>query len=141
MRLLLDTNILLDCLVMEKSGLPRAGKAASGELLTRCDNGIHQGLMAWHTLPIVAYYFRKENTPQDTGIMMDNLMTMLEIPTVGQSQAASWRTFGLTDFEDALQAACAIAGVADMIITRNLSDFAGIAIPVMTPEAFLAAFP
>ena len=141
MRLLLDANILLDCLVLEASGRPRPGKAASGELLTRCDHEIRQGLVAWHTLPIVAYYFQKQRSAGDTGTMMDHLMTMLEIPAVGHAQAVSWRTFGLTDFEDALQAVCAFAGMADVIITRNLADFAGIAMPVMTPEAFLAAHP
>ena len=31
MRVMLDANVLLDCLVLEASGLPRPGKAASDQ--------------------------------------------------------------------------------------------------------------
>ena len=141
MRILLDANILLDCLVLESNGLPRTGKSASDELLGRCDTGQHHGLVAWHTLPIIAYYFGKQHNAEDTGNMMDSLMAMLEVPPVGHQQALGWRSHGLADFEDALQVASAVAALADVIITRNLQDFRGIPIPCMTPEVFLTTFP
>lgn len=141
MRVMLDANVLLDCLVMEASGLPRAGKAASDQVLNLCDAGSHQGLVAWHTLPIVAYYHGRQHDAGDTAAMMDMLLAILEAPTVGHRDAVNWRSHGITDFEDALQVASALAGVADVIITRNVADFAGCAVPVMTPEAFLAAYP
>lgn len=56
MRVMLDANVLLDCLVNEANGQPRAGKTACEQILTLCDTGVHQGLVAWHTLPIAAYY-------------------------------------------------------------------------------------
>ena len=73
--------------------------------------------------------------------MMDSLIAMLEVPSVTHRDAVNWRSHGLADFEDALQCACAVAGEADVIVTRNTEDFAGSTIPVMTPEAFLAAHP
>ena len=109
-------------------------------MLTLCDTGIHHGLVAWHTLPIVAYYHGRQNTGQETAAMMDMLLTMLEVPTVGHRDAANWRTHQVADFEDALQMAGAAAGVTDVFITRNGTDFAGSPLPMMTPEAFLAAF-
>lgn len=141
MRVLLDANVLLDCLVLESTGLPRSGKAASDQVLTLCDSGIHHGIVAWHTLPIIAHYYRKQNTAHDTGAMMDALLAMLEVPTVAHSDAAGWRMVGITDFEDALQTTSAIAGGASVIITRNTGDFAGSPLPAMTPEEFLAAYP
>lgn len=140
MRLLLDANVLLDCLVMESSGMPRPGKAASEAILNDCDAGKHQGLIAWHTLPIISYYHGKKYPGAVTGQMMDQLLTFLEVPIVGQAQAVKWRTYGIADFEDALQVACAITGKADLIITRNGRDFANSVIPAMTPEKFLATF-
>ena len=104
MRVLLDANVLLDCLVLEASGLPRPGKAASDSVLTLCDEGVHQGLVAWHTLPIVAYYHGKQNAELQTGLMMDSLLSMLEVPSVGHQHAVDWRSHGTLDFEDALQA-------------------------------------
>ena len=139
MRVLLDANVLLDCLVLEGSGLPRIGKAASEQVLELCDQGLHEGLIAWHTLPILAYYHGRQNQPADTAAMLDGLLLVLHVPVVGHAEAASWRTTSLSDFEDALQVVCASAGRADIIITRNTDDFAASAIPVMTPEDFLTA--
>lgn len=141
MRVFLDANVLLDCLVLEASGLPRAGKAASEQVLTSCDAGVHWGLVAWHTLPIVAYYHERQGNRQDTASMMDTLLAMLEVPTVHHSDALNWRSHGIDDFEDALQLASAVAGGADVLITRNTSDYTGSKIPVMTPEEFVARFP
>ena len=137
-RILLDANVVLDCLVLEATGLPRAGKPASDEVLNLCDIGAHFGLSAWHTLPIVAYYYEKQAGAQDTAAMLDSLLTMLEVPSVTHRDLATWRTHGITDFEDALQFSCAVAGGAEMIITRNTADFEESEIPTMTPEAFLA---
>ena len=141
MRLMLDASVLLDCLVLEASGLPRAGKPASDQVPNECDTGKHQGLVAWHTLPIVAYYHGKQHSAQNTGAMMDTLLAMLEVPTVSHQDAADWRTHSISDFEDALQMASAIAGQADVFVTRNVNDFQGCVIPVMTPEEFQAAYP
>lgn len=141
MRLLLDANVLLDCLVLESSGSPRVGKAASERLLDLCDQGVHEGLVAWHTLPIVAYYHGRQNSARDTAAMMDALLAMLEVPTVGHRHAVEWRNYRLADFEDALQVSSALAGNADLVITRNGADFAGAPIPTATPEEFLANQP
>lgn len=141
MRVLLDANVLLDCLVLEASGQPRAGKAASDQLLIQCDTRAHHGLIAWHTLSIVAYYYERQHSAAETAAMMDALLAMLEVPTVSHHDAQSWRIHGITDFEDALQLAAGVAGTAHVLVTRNTSDFSGSAIPVMTPEAFLSSYP
>jgi len=138
MRLLLDANVLLDCLVLETNGLPRLGKEASSRILDLCDLGHHQGLLAWHTLPIISYYYGRQNTMDQTASLMDALLRVVEIPTIGHAEALAWRSYGISDFEDALQVASAIAGFADFIITRNVDDFAGSSIPALTPETFLA---
>jgi hypothetical protein len=73
--------------------------------------------------------------------MMDSLIAMLEVPGVSHRDAAEWRSHGIADFEDALQMASAIARLGDVFITRNTADFIGCAMPVMTPEEFLATNP
>lgn len=140
MRVMLDANVVLDSVVLEASGLHRAGKPASDRLLDLCDQRIHSGLVAWHTLPIIAYYHGRENPVAETAAMMDTLLAVLHVPQVGHQEAANWRSWGIDDFEDALQLASAIAGFADVFVTRNTADFAGCAFPVMTPEEFLAAY-
>lgn len=139
MKLLLDANVLLDCLVLENDGSPRGGSEASSRILDLCDTGHHQGLVAWHTLPIISYYYGRQNTEKQTAELMDAILRVVEVPSVGHAEASAWRSFGVFDFEDALQAASAVAGLAEFIITRNLDDFAGSPVPAILPEDFLAA--
>ena len=73
--------------------------------------------------------------------MIDALLAVLEVPAIGHVDATGWHTAGLGDFEDALHVVCAVAAAAAIIVSRNVADFAGASIPVMTPEIFLAAFP
>lgn len=141
MRLLLDANVLLDCLVAESTGLPRAGYAASELIFQKCDDGEHEGLVSWHTLCIVSYYHERQSDASETGRLMDDLLAVLEVPPVGHEDAVNWRSNGPADFEDALQVACALAGRADAIVTRNTADFANSRVKAMTPEEFLAAHP
>jgi predicted nucleic acid-binding protein len=141
MRVMLDTNVILDCLVREPNGQPRVGKPLSERLLALCDIGAHQGLVAWHSLPIIAYYHERQNTPSDTASMMDMLITMLEVPRVGHWDAENWRSHNVADFEDALQIASARAGRADVFVSWNIRDFVGCTIPVLTPKEFLASCP
>ena len=94
-------------------------------------------MVAWHTLPIISYYYGRQNTKEQTAELMDAILRVVEVPSVGQAEASAWRSFGVSDFEDALQAASALAGSAEFIITRNLEDFAGSPIPALLPEEFL----
>jgi predicted nucleic acid-binding protein len=132
MRLLLDTNILLDVILSD-----RAGKAASTAVLNLCEAGSHQGLVAWQTLPTVSYYHRRGHTNQETWDMLRDLLAFIGVPTVGKRDLLKAWNYSLTDFEDALQVACAEADLADYIITRNLRDFASSPVPALTPESFL----
>ena len=52
-------------------------------------------------------------------------------------QALAW---GMTDFEDALQAAAARANGAAFIISRNVKDFKLSHVPAVTPSDYLARF-
>jgi hypothetical protein len=73
--------------------------------------------------------------------MMHSLLAMLEVPSVSHQEAAAWRSHGISDFDDALQMASAVAGQPDLLITRTVNDFQGCIIHVMTTEEFLAAYP
>ena len=141
MRVLLDANVILDCLIPEKSGLPRAGRPASENVLNACETGQHDGLVSWHSLSIISYYYGMRQTQEDVGAAIDNLLQFLHVPAVGHREAVTWRQHGIDDFEDAQQVASAVSGRTDVIITRNIADFVGALIPAMTPEQFLASYP
>jgi predicted nucleic acid-binding protein len=134
-RLLLDTNILLDVV------LGRPGQPGSGAVMDLCEAGIHQAIVAWQTLPTVSYYYRRGRSNEETWELLAHLLTFVEVPTVGPAEVRKAWTYGLNDFEDALLVACAEAAGADVILTRNVTDFRQCPIPVHTPEGFSAAFP
>jgi hypothetical protein len=52
-------------------------------------------------------------------------------------QALQW---GISDFEDALQAAAARANGAAFIISRNVKDFKLSHVPALTPSDYLNRF-
>lgn len=78
------------------------------------------------------------HSAEETGEMIDGLLAIFEVPTVGSWEASRWRTHGTLDVEDALQVACAVSGHADFIITRNVKDFMASSVPAITPEHFLS---
>ncbi|MES2708868.1 MAG: PIN domain-containing protein [Verrucomicrobiota bacterium] len=131
MRLLLDINILLDIL------LQRAGYPGSKQVLDLCETETHQGVVAWHTLPTVYYYYRKGHSEQQTWEMLRDLLQFLNVPTTGRTDVLNAWSYSIPDFEDALQAACAVAGNADAIITGNVRDFTSSPVKALTPEDFL----
>jgi PIN domain-containing protein len=53
------------------------------------------------------------------------------------SQFLRARTLDCSDFEDAVVASAAEASGCEIIITRNIGDFADAPIPAVTPEEFL----
>ncbi len=118
MRLLLDTNVLLDVV------LNRAGKPASEAVLDLCESGVFQGMVAWQTLPTVSYSYRRGHTNQETWDMLKDMLVFVEVPTVGKADVLKAWSYAISDFEDALQVACAEAEGVAVIVTRNVADFA-----------------
>jgi hypothetical protein len=67
------------------------------------------------------------------------LVDLVEIAPVDEQVIRKALAMGWTDFEDAVQAVCALEAEADYFVTRNRNDFSSLTIPVVTPpEALLA---
>lgn len=133
MRLLLDTNILLDTL------LARAGSKASSEVVQSCTD-FHVGLLAWHGLATIYYVGSRALNPAQARACVEELLGWIEIARAGHEEALRALALEMTDFEDALQAAAAETCGADFIITRNGRDFVNSPILAISPEEFLRRF-
>jgi len=68
---------------------------------------------------------------------IEMLLNLFEIVGIGNEDLRSALSITIDDFEDALQAHCAIKIGADAIITRDIEGFPGIDIAVMTPTDFI----
>ena len=129
--MLIDANVVFD--VVEKR---QPHYAASNQVLCLCRRRILAGMVAYHTIANVFYQYGKPAVPFLKEFLLPHVRTVsADSPLV--IQALAW---GMTDFEDALQAAAARANGAAFIISRNVKDFKRSHVPALTPSDYLARF-
>ncbi|KAM3100584.1 type II toxin-antitoxin system VapC family toxin [Phormidesmis sp. 146-35] len=134
MRILIDTNIVLDVL------LDRAPFVEEGvTLFEMVERQQVQGYIAATTVTNVFYIVRKaqgQNTALDA---VHRILTALELCSVDRAVIEQAIESGLKDFEDGVQFACAQLNQMDAIVTRgcfavalcaNRNDFSGVALPI-----------
>lgn len=133
MRLLLDINILLDV------AFQRPGEPASSRLIGEC-GGDHEAWVAWHTLATLACLIERQLDAAEARRFIEGLVGWAQVAPTTTADAVQAVALPLPDFEDAQQAAAAMACGAQAIITRNVRDFRKSPVPAMTPETFLRRF-
>lgn len=88
--------------------------------------------------PINVFYIgRKIKGQQDTLKAIKRLFDILEVITADKNLLQKSLSSKITDYEDAVQHACAEAESLDAIVTRNLSDYKNATLPVYSPTEFL----
>lgn len=135
MRVLVDINVALDVI------LERDPWVTEGALLfSAIQEGRAEGYLAGHTIPTVHYIVRENR--RDRAVADAAVGTLLRIFTVVGAENSDLHqalALGFPDFEDAVQAACAVKVNADWIVTRNLKDLKKSPIACEPPGAVLAA--
>ena len=126
MRVLLDTDVLLDVALKRESFL-----FASQEVLRWAEGEPGQACVAWHTLSNIAYLTVK---PRE---FIRQLLKFVEVAEVGTKEARQAADLPMSDFEDALQVAAALAFGASFVVTRNVHDFRKSPVPGLAPADFL----
>ena len=133
MRIFLDTNVLLDVF------LKRAGEPASARVIAACGEEWYQGFVAVHTLSNAFYLIEKQRTRREAWECIRDVLAWASVAEIATGDATRTQQMGMDDFEDALQIVAAERCGADVIVTRNITDFAGkTALRVVLPEDFLA---
>lgn len=133
MRVLIDTNVILDWL-MHREPFHQHADA----VLRACITGKLGGCLAAHTFSDLFYILRKDfdvPTRKELLLLLCNRFQIIieDKPTIMTAlQNENW-----DDLEDGLQMQCAIISKADYIITRDTGDFQASLIPAVSPEEFL----
>lgn len=135
MRVFLDTNILLD-IIENRPGFVEASEA----VLDLCDEIQAETFIAWHALATAYYILKRGRTHAEVLAEVDKILAWADIAPINKLTAYRARSMAITDFEDAMQAAAAIECQADVIVTRNITDFAASPVAACTPAQFLARF-
>ena len=131
MIILVDTNVVFD--VIEKR---KPHYSASNQMLSLCRRKALVGTIAFHTVANVFYQYGKAAAP----FLRDRLLNDFSVHGASSTMILDVLRWGLTDFEDALQAAAAQTAGASYIVTRNAKDFKFSRVPALTPAQFLSRF-
>jgi predicted nucleic acid-binding protein len=129
MRLLLDINILLDV------AFQRPGEPATSQVIARFGRE-HEAWLAWHSVATLAYLIERQHSAAQARDFVRGLLVWADVAATQRSDAQQALDWPMPDYEDALQAAAAVACGAQIVITRNVRDFKGSPVPAMTPEVF-----
>lgn len=132
MRVLLDTNVVLD-FILKREPFDREAK----EIFV-CAAQKQIEIFVSPITPINSFYTTKKEKGKD--IAFQSIEKLLKIVRLTKSdihifQSALSLNFG--DYEDAVQCACALAENLDAIVTRNIKDYKNAALPVYSPTEFL----
>jgi predicted nucleic acid-binding protein len=119
-RVFLDTNILIDIVEQRAQFF-----AASQQVLERCE-------LLGCAISIA---------PHGLATVIQQILAWAEVATTGDAESRRATSYGILDYEDALQAAAAEACAADWLVTRDSGGFAGSPVPILSPDEFLQRFP
>lgn len=129
MKILLDTNIVLD-LLMDR--MPFADAAA--ELFSKVEDGSATGYLCGTTITTVYYLAAKVVGTPKAQEELKRLLSLFEVAPVNRHVLQSALAAGFADFEDAVIHESARHVGAEAIVTRNQKDFKKSKIPVYSAE-------
>lgn len=134
MKVLVDTNNLLDCL------LQRPNLYDSSKLVVQHCLFTVQGYIAAHAFSDMFYVLheRENRSLEYCRNTFIKLCQTFEISNVDKQRIIdASNNLKFNDFEDALQDSCALYSDVDYIITRNVDDFKNSSVPILRPEEFI----
>ena len=119
MRILLDTNVLLDYLQHRK------GFDAAEQILQEC----------------VQYKMDGVYTEDERRDILASLTSFLSVAEINHEMIASaLARKEFSDFEDCLQDECASIVGADFIVSQNIKDYVNSRVPAVSPKDFLQIY-
>lgn len=136
MKLLFDTNIVLDAFLFRQPWVQEAQK-----LWQANDDGLLTGYLTATTLTDIFYIAKRQHDIAKANTAVDTCLQAFEICPVNRQSLLLARTYPGNDFEDNLQIACAMLAGLDGIITRDPKGFQSTIIPIWTPEQTLSQLP
>ena len=136
MKILLDTNIVIDVLM---DRMPYSDSAV--ELFSKVEDGTIIGYLCGNTITTVYYLAAKTvGAPPKAQEEIRKLLSLFEVAPVNRHVLEAALVADFKDFEDAVihVAACHVG--AEAIVTRNQKDFKKSRIPVYSSEEMVKIY-
>lgn len=132
MRVLLDTNVVLD-FILKRSPF----NVESKEIFVHAAQRQIEIFVSPIT-PINAFYTTRKEKGKD--VAFQSIEKLLKIVRLTKSDNQIYQnalSLGFNDYEDAVQHECALADNLDTIVTRNTKDYKNASIKIYSPSEFL----
>ena len=133
MKVLFDTNIILDVLLDRKPFSEHASY-----LLSSVERSEMSGFLCATTTTTIHYLLTKYLDKEKAIDSITSIMALFEVAPVNRLVIENALQSKFTDFEDSVLHQSARHAGVEYIITRNLKDFKNAKIPAFTPTEFLS---
>lgn len=133
MRVMLDTNVVLDLLLQRK---PFDTQAA--QIFSMIETSILEASLCATTLTTIDYLLSQSMTKAKARKVVGKLLELFEIGPVNRAVIQSAVMSDIKDFEDAVLHESARLSNCRAIITRNGKDFKKATLTIYDPSEFLA---
>ncbi len=134
MKVLVDTNVVLDVLLARKPFVD-----AAAEIFALVERSELEGFLCATTLTTVDYLITQSITGDESRKALQHLMELFEVAPVNRPVIEEALRSRVVDFEDAvLEQSARLAGV-DVIVTRNTKDFRKSVVKTLDPVELLSA--
>ena len=128
MKILVDTNVILDVLCDRKAVV-----ADSLKVFKYCEANIITGYISALSIPNIMYIMRRELDAESAKKILNSFNTIFLIADLRETDLQKAAYLSFNNYEDAVQSAGASRIKADYIVTRNTKDFKTSAVPAITP--------
>jgi len=132
LRVLFDTNVVLDLLLDREPFSPDAARC-----LSMVESGEIEGWLCASTVTTLHYLIRKSAGAKNAFESISTLMYLFKIAPVNKAVLESALSLPFKDFEDAVLHEAARCSNVDVIVTRNTADFKNSSIRVELPGNLL----
>lgn len=129
MKILFDTNVILDVLLLRKPY-----HNAATYLLTEAEQGNIEGYLCPTTITTIGYLVTKVKGSEEAKKLIKNLLNIFELTELNKSVFESACSHKISDFEDAVLHESASLSHIDGIVTRNTKDFKYASLNIYAPE-------
>lgn len=136
MRVLLDTDVILDVVQNRQPFSIESTQIWNANRLKLFD-----GYIAAITPINVFYIIRKQSGLTLAQRAIQAILSNFLVCPVDHAVLEAASLSPISDFEDAVQHESALASGLDMIVTRNLSDYSGATLNILSPTSFLKQLP
>lgn len=128
MRVLVDTNVVLDVLLDR-----RPFAEAATQVFALVEESRIEGFLCATTVTTVDYLLGQSLAPERARDALQRLLNLFEIAPVNRSVLEQALRSGISDFEDAVMEQAGRLVAADAITTRNVRDFEKSTVTVFDP--------